>query len=383
MPMVPSRESGAPRLADVLASCRASITGAANPLGLPAVDHAIVLLVDGLGTANLRASAGHARFLASRLTKKASLPGVFPATTAVGLGSLCTGAPSGSHGLVGYRVLDAAHDRVVNQLSGWDDDMRPEDWQRLPTQFESAAESGIPAFAVGPSRFADSGLSHALLRGAEYVSAGSIAARFDAALRVVAENGRALVYVYVPELDMAAHARGWLSDKWIGELEALDAEVSRFAASLPASAGLIVTADHGVVDVPAARHVLFDTAPQLIHGVRHIGGDPRCLYLYLEPDAAETAADDLAAAWRESEGDRAWVYTRAEAVAAGLFGEVAAEVLPRIGDVIVAARKLIAYYDSREANLAPRSMIGQHGSLTDEESRVPCLRVGAYAAAAS
>lgn len=379
MPMVPSPETGAPRLADVLASCRASITGEANPLGLPAVDHAVVLLVDGLGTANLRASGGHARFLSSRLTKKSSLPGVFPATTAVGLGSLCTGAPSGAHGLVGYRVLDEANDRVVNQLSGWDDSMRPASWQPLPTQFELAAGSGIPAFAIGPARYADSGLSQALLRGAEYVPAGPIAARFEAALRVIAETDRALVYVYVPELDMAAHARGWLSDKWIGELETLDAEASRFAAALPATTGLVVTADHGVVDVPADRHVLFDTAPQLIAGVRHVGGDPRCLYLYLEPDAAPYAADVLAAAWRDSEGDRAWVYTRDEAVAAGLFGAVDPAVLPRIGDVIVAARKLIAYYDSRETNLAPRAMVGQHGSLTDEESRVPCLRVGAYA----
>ena len=51
----------------------------------------------------------------------------------------------------------------------------------------------------------------------------------------------------------------------------------------------------------------------------------------------------------------------------------------RIGDVIVAARKLIAYYDSRETNTSPRAMIGQHGSLTDEELRVPCLRIGAFA----
>jgi len=78
------------------------------------------------------------------------------------------------------------------------------------------------------------------------------------------------------------------------------------------------------------------------------------------------------------EGERAWVFTRDQAVAAGLFGAVRAEVLPRIGDVIVAARKLIAYYDSREPNQSARSMIGQHGSLTDEELRVPLVRLGAY-----
>jgi predicted AlkP superfamily pyrophosphatase or phosphodiesterase len=377
--MVPSAESGAPRLADVLTSCLSGILGKDNPLRLPRVDHAVVILVDGLGAANLRSSAGHARFLAGHLSKSAVLPGVFPATTAVGLGTLCTGVGSGAHGLVGYRVLDSANDRMVNQLSGWDDGMRPEEWQPQQTVFERAAQDGVASFTVGPARYASSGLSQAILRGAEYVSAESVADRFAAALRIIGETERALLYVYVPELDMAAHARGWLSDKWIGELENLDGEARRFASALPPSTGVIVTADHGVVDVPAVKHVLFDTAPQLIAGVRHIGGDPRCLYLYLEPEADDGAADRLADAWRASEGDRAWVYTRNEAVAAGLFGPVTDAVLPRIGDVVVAARKLIAYYDSREANTSSRAMIGQHGSLTDEESRVPCLRLGAFA----
>jgi hypothetical protein len=47
--------------------------------------------------------------------------------------------------------------------------------------------------------------------------------------------------------------------------------------------------------------------------------------------------------------------------------------------VIIAARRLVAYYDSREPNQAARSMVGQHGSLTDEELRVPLIRAGAFA----
>jgi hypothetical protein len=57
---------------------------------------------------------------------------------------------------------------------------------------------------------------------------------------------------------------------------------------------------------------------------------------------------------------------------------VDAEVAPRIGDLIVAARKRIAYYDSRAASQKGRSMIGQHGSWSPEETTVPLLRFGAY-----
>jgi len=83
--------------------------------------------------------------------------------------------------------------------------------------------------------------------------------------------------------------------------------------------------------------------------------------------------------WRESESDRAWVATRAEAIAAGWFGEVAAEVEPRIGDLLVAARKNIAYYDRRTAKPAALGMIGQHGSWSPAELQIPLLRFGAFA----
>ena len=83
--------------------------------------------------------------------------------------------------------------------------------------------------------------------------------------------------------------------------------------------------------------------------------------------------------WRAREAQRAWVLSRDEAIEAGLFGEVAAEVVPRIGDVLVAARGRVAYYDDRLSDKRAQSMVGQHGSLTDEECTVPMVRLGAFA----
>ncbi|WP_174844390.1 alkaline phosphatase family protein [Cryobacterium sp. Sr8] len=377
-PMLPARHFSVLRLADVLASSLAAILGQSNALALPPASRSVVVLADGLGVSSLRARAGHARFLSSLLTKASVIDGVFPATTAAGIATLTTGVAPGQHGLVGYRVLDAARDRVVNQLTGWDDDMRPATWQRARTIFEQAGDEGVPSFAIGPRKFTGSGFTQAVLRGATYVPAEKIADRFAAARRILDVEPRALVYLYVAELDMAAHAHGWESGRWLAELEILDGELARFAAGLRSDEGLLVTADHGVIDVPQTKHVLFDTVPELVAGVRHIGGDPRCLHLYLEPGQSDVTADSLAEAWRGVEGERAWVFTRDEAVAAGLFGAVDPEVLPRIGDVMVAARRLVAYYDSREPNQAARSMIGQHGSLTDEELRVPLVRAGAF-----
>ena len=65
----------------------------------------------GLGAAALRARAGHARTMGG--AAGGAIESVFPSTTAAALATLTTGVSPGQHGLVGYSVLDAEHDRVV------------------------------------------------------------------------------------------------------------------------------------------------------------------------------------------------------------------------------------------------------------------------------
>jgi hypothetical protein len=379
--MLPTARPGEPTLADVLPSCVRALNGETNTLGLPHTPRIVVVLVDGLGTASLKARAGHARALVGSLTKRTTLTSGFPTTTAAALASLLTGTNPGRHGIVGYTAYVPAADAVVNQLTGWSSRMPPATWQREPTVFESLAATGsdITANTIGPSKYAHSGLTKAILRGAKYVPAQSIADRFAAARRLFDQGGRRVVYLYIPELDQLAHAQGWESDAWLATLESLDGEYARFAAGLRSDEGMLLTADHGVVDVPASSHVLFGEHPELVDAVAHVGGDPRCVQLYLEGDAGPDAADRLAESWRRAEGERAMIATRAEAIASGWFGAVDPEVAPRIGDVLVAARKLIAYYDGRDGVTSGRTMVGQHGSFTPEETLVPLLRAGSLA----
>jgi len=367
--MLPALRTDELSLADVMPSCLAALRGEGNALGLSEVRAAIVLLVDGLGALALRERAGHARTLSA---SGESMDSGFPTTTASALATLTTGSRAGQHGLVGYSVLDAENDRLINQLSGWEG-LDPHVWQGMPTAFEKAVDAGLRASAIMPTRYHDSPFTHAVLRGAAYVAGVTIADRLAAAAALVATPGAPqLIYVYVYELDKAGHAYGWESEQWMTALEDLDAAVRDF--TLPRDVGLIVTADHGMVDVAAHNQVVFDAVPELMAGVEHVGGEPRCLQLYFGADADRAAT---ITAWHESEDSRSWVVTRQEAIAAGWFGDVRPEVEGRIGDLIVAARKQIAYYQSTSS---PRSMamIGQHGSWSAAEVRVPLLRFGAF-----
>jgi len=378
--MLPALNPDSANLTDVLSSSLQAIEGEANRLSLPAVSHAVVLLVDGLGAHSLKARAGHARTLSSAFSKSAVIQSGFPSTTASAIASLTTGARAGQHGLVGYTALDTVNDRVLNQLSGWDAMLDPATWQRVPTLFERAVDRGHTAVAVGAARYRDSGFTRAVLRGARYAAAGSLAERLRVAVAVGgASDATSITYVYAPELDMAGHAHGWQSPQWTHALESLDSALTGVLSALGPDHGLLVTADHGMIDVPAHAHVLFDTAPELLIGVRHVAGEPRCLQLHLDPTLSSTERVKVLLRWRESEGHRAWVLSREDAIAAGWFGDVDVEVEARIGDIIVAARKAIAYYDSRDPDKHGRRMVGQHGSWSDEELRVPLLRFGAFA----
>lgn len=371
--MLPAAKTHRLSLADILPNCLDALEGRRGRMGLSSVEKAVVVVVDGLGHEQLAAHAGHARTLARRLPLDGAISAGFPTTTVAALATITTGEPAGRHGLVGYRVYDPVRDRVVNQLSGWEG-LDPTTWQRMPTLFERAEPDGVRTLAITHPRYRESELTRAVLGGARFTPASDSAERLEVLARALAEPGPALVYYYVPALDMAGHAHGVASGEWVAALEALDAEMAQASALLGPRHGLLLTADHGMVDVPEHAQRLVPAA--LLDGVRHVAGEPRCLQLQLDPG---TDATQLAERWRASEGRRAWVATRDEAEAAGWFGAVDPEVRPRIGEVLVAARGQHAYYT--EPDDRARTMVGQHGSLTRAETAVPLLRFGAFAPA--
>ncbi|MFJ4175842.1 alkaline phosphatase family protein [Microbacterium sp. NPDC089696] len=339
---------------------------------LPPAESVVLVLVDGLGAIALRGHAGHARTLTAAMAKKDVAHSVFPTTTAAALTSLLTGAWPGEHGLVGYRVLDRSRDVLVNQLTGWESDgLDPLTWQAAPTVFERARADGRPSFAMGVAAYAHSGFTRATLRGADFVAARTPAERVEAAYDLAARHPGAFVYCYLPEVDKAGHKHGVDSPQWIAALEEIDAAL---ALRVPPGVGVLVTSDHGMLDVPVHRQVVLEA--EHLEGVRHVGGEPRMLHVYVEPDADAATITDR---WRRDLEGLADVGTRAEAVTAGLFGPTVTEsAAARIGDVLVVARGNGAIYDGTAADQRGRGMIGQHGGLTPEERQVPLIRLGAF-----
>jgi len=376
----PAPAYGHRSVAEVLTSAAASlgVDGFENTLGLPKASRVCVVLADGLGRNLLKQKSAHTPFLRSVVQAGQGdvpvwLDSAFPSTTAAALASFGTGLPAGQHGMVGYDVLDPGQDKVVNLLGNWDPGVDPATWQPFPTVFERVAGQ-VDVSTVSLGQFDGSPMTRAALRGGRFISGTTAHARTGAAADAMAAAGPSLMYFYVNELDKAGHRYGCRSEQWEHQLEELDATVKRLNSSLPAGTTILLTADHGMLDIPESQRIDFSADSALVDGVRHTAGEPRMVHLYLEEAAAaDGAAERLLAAWKARFGDRVWAFTREDAIAGGLFGDVRPAVQGRIGDVMIAARDAVALYDGRRMRPTAMEVVGQHGSLTKAEREVPLL----------
>jgi hypothetical protein len=362
---------------DVLPSAAAllEVAGAADPLALTdrgdAVRRVAVVLIDGMGWHLLPQLAADAPLLASVLSGGAGqlveLACTFPSTTPTSLVSLGTGALPGEHGILGFTLKVPGSDQVLNHI-WWRDDPPPTQWQPVPTWFQRLAHAGVRARAVLPAPFIGSGLTEAAYRGAEFHPTN----RDDDYAQQVADELRAapgLVYAYAGELDTAAHLFGIGSPQWHEAAARVDELLTRLVDALPSDAALLVTADHGGVNVPANARVDLATDPRLGAGIRVVAGEPRVRYLHTEPGAAA----DVRAAWSEVLDTRAEVLSREQAATAGLFGPVHPQHLPRIGDVVVICTGDTAVLASGHEPPEVARLVGFHGGATPEEMAIPLI----------
>ena len=338
----------------------------ATSIELPPAPAYVVFLVDGLGFELLRDHAEQAPFLHGLLDGQPPATVGVPSTTATSLTSLGTALVPGAHGVVGFTTRIPGTDKLLNALQ-WSKSVDPEHWQPHATAFGRLAEAGVTTRVVNKRDFTGTGLTLAGQRGAEFVGADRVGERIAAVL-ASATTEPSLTYMYEGDLDWTGHRYGVASTSWRLQLAMVDAAARQLREALPTSTRVVVVADHGMVDAAPEDRLDVDDHPELLDGVTVFGGEARFRHVYCR----DGAVDDVAAAWRAVAGDRAAVLTREEAVGRGWFGEVAAGVLPRLGDVMVAARGRASVVSTTSFPYETR-LVGLHGSLTSAEMLVPVL----------
>lgn len=355
--MLPSLPKSLGNLTTVFDSMQRAIRGEQNRLNLPRVSSAILVLVDGLGLVNLSERKAHAKELFSADTSS-KLYSSLPSTTTVSLAGMAAGGSPVDHGVLGYSAFDRQSEAVISFLK-----ISPEDARRHRLQWKQ--NPGISVTSVGPTAYAASGFTELTFGAEDYRGANKLSDRFDTALQA-ATSGSSLVYLYVPELDQIGHRYGWLSQKWVQALEDLNLEFRRAdQIARKNRIGIFLTADHGMVDVPESGHIeIANHFPTAIA----VTGDPRCRFIYLEDtwDSVDIPTELDTFGFLVSYAD----------FASAAYGAIPAGSLKP--DLVLLAKEGFAFYDRRFSEPKSRMIVGQHGSVSNAELRVPAVVAGGF-----
>ncbi len=319
----------------------------------------VVLVLDGLGWRQLEQRANVAPVLNSLAGGPIST--VAPSTTATALSSIATGLTPAEHGILGYRML--MRGAVTNMLR-WATDEGVRRHDVSPREFQPArAFCGqrvpyVTSQELIGSSFSDAHLFGGVAHGYRALSS------LPVVVSELVRSGATFVHAYYAGVDKIAHERGF-GEFYDAELACADRMVDDVLNRLPRDAVVLVTADHGQVEV--GDRLLYPS-DNLLRLIELQSGEGRMRWMHARPGAEA----ELFEAACEEFGGVAWVRRRSEAIAEGWFGpHFPAPMNGRLGDVVIAPFAPVSLFE--EADSGPFNLICRHGSLTEDEVLVPLI----------
>jgi hypothetical protein len=367
------------------------------PLDLPGLDdlardarQVVVCLVDALSHARFTGWLGDAGtalrpYLPSALL--APLTSVVPSTTSAALTTLWTGRSPAEHGILGYELLLREYGMVVNMIT-----LAPAAFEAqrgllersgvpapsllpVPTLGTRGARGGVEIHAFIGNAIRGSGLSRMHYANTELHGFGSPADLWQSVRQLVERppEGRRFVWAYFSGIDALGHIYGPASDLVRVEFDFFVRALSDLFLR-PLSLGpsrdvlLILLSDHGQVATTPQPHFRLGQHPGLSRRL-HLRptGEARLPYLHLRPGQAEAVEEYIERTWPGA----FTIVDSAHALGSGLFGpgtpcDAAAG---RLGDrVLVSHGANYLWWADK-----PDTLLGRHGSLTEEEMIVPLL----------
>jgi hypothetical protein len=177
-------------------------------------------------------------------------------------------------------------------------------------------------------------------------------------------------YFYYASIDTAAHAHGPTAPEVRREVEVLDAALERLHRGLDGRARIVVSSDHGGIDLGPPQKLILDPEEHLATLLRTPpSAEPRAPIFHLVPGAEA----EFEEAFRAHFGEQFALLTTGEALELGLYGPLqpAPAVRERMGDYVgISGRRHALIYGTDKSMV---QMIGFHGGLDPDEVRIPLV----------
>lgn len=337
-------------------------------------DTVILLVIDGLGY-DFLTTHGTGGILCENL--KGSMTSVFPATTATAVTTFTTGVAPQQHAITGWFVYLKEIGTVTTILpfrsrsgSISIDKMVP------PTRiFDSEPffnKITCDSYYIIDGGLVDSCYTTALAGRAQRVPYYTIDDFFEQLRKCIEKPNSKYIYAYWSRLDAISHEYGTTSERVFSHFRELHDNLDAFSDSLDGTNTiLLITADHGLVDIPREGVIHVKEHPEFVQTLSlPVCGEPRTAYCYVHP--ARTV--DFENYVQEHFGNFCTLYKTEELVKKNAFGlfEPHQALSDRTGDyVLVMDRSHVLRHfiaGEREYNF-----VGYHAGATRDEMLVPLI----------
>lgn len=339
-------------------------------------EHLVFILLDGLGM-NIIRRLPKESFLCSHLSRE--IQATCPSTTACALTSVATADHPARHGVAGWFTYLPEHGLTMITLPFAERmtrqplvqrGIRPEDVFPLSSICPRMTRHVL---SVVPSYIANSPYnlySRGGTRGAGYESTSD--AIDQIIMHVTTAAQPTYTHLYLHDVDTLLHHVGINHESVVPLVLEIDSELKRLADALAGRARIVISADHGLINVPRDNQTLLFAGDPLLETLQvPPTGDARMPVFHVREESREVFVEQF----RTRFGDRILLLETGEAERLHLFGpgQMSETSRRRFGDFIG-----IPFRPATLAYHAASKPVGElylavHAGLSPDEMEVPLV----------
>ncbi|MBS0630010.1 MAG: alkaline phosphatase family protein [Verrucomicrobia bacterium] len=351
-------------------------------------DHVILLFLDAFGWSFFEEFKDKISTL-QKLEKEGvitKLTSLFPSTTAAHVTCINTGLLPVQTGIYEWFIYEPKLNDIIAPLPfSYAGDRKPgtlpldpKDLFPRETLYHRLAERGVTCSAFQSQTVANSPYSQSVLNGATVYGYKKSSQAFEMILSTL-QKGKTYSFFYFGDIDAIGHRKGIHSTEFAKTVEKIWAEIDNFIQKLPPKSALLITADHGMVEVdPNQTYYLNKKIPNIAKYLQFgqrdkplaPAGSCRDFFLHALPESLPELKEILGLFLKE----KGEIYETEKLLEAGLFGKImpTANFLSRVGNLVILPYRgeAVWWY---EKDRFQQNFYGAHGGLTRGEMEIPFL----------
>ncbi|MBN2142066.1 alkaline phosphatase family protein [Candidatus Woesearchaeota archaeon] len=338
----------------------------------------VLIVLDGLGFNQLKRQ-GEKTALLKHLSGR--MTSVWPATTAAAVTTFYTGLAPRQHAVTGWymQVKELGMQIIpLTFMSRFERMPLSDNEGKLASEIFSSRSKppnlNRPVFAVCPKEFKSSVYNSYFSQWMSLSLYHDLPTFFGNIEKLVKKRGKKYVYAYWPGYDKHCHEFGADAKKTKSHLRKIDAGFRKLLKSIEGTdTMIIVTADHGLVDVKKKDKIIANDVKRLGECLSMpLAGETRMHFAYVKPSKIK----QFKSVFKKELKGRHSLFRSEDLVKRGFFGlfESHDKLLDRLGDYVMIAHEGQGMVEDL-AIKKEHSHIGHHGGVSEDEMYVPLIVV--------